>query len=74
MKQAVTQCAGLLVSIQTNLRTTSSLVTKTDVLWGQPTWLIQVVSTSEFHEYLWNKVVFIFCPFGFLQDLRSLKI
>ena len=44
-----------------------------DVLWGQPIRLIQVVSASEFHEYLWNKIVFIFCPFGFLQGLRSLK-
>ena len=25
-----------------------------DVLWGQPIKLIQVVSTSEFHEYWWN--------------------
>ena len=31
-----------------------------DVLWGQPIKLIQVVSTSEFHEYWWNDVVFIF--------------
>ena len=27
-----------------------------DVLWGQPIKLIQVVSTSEFHEYWWNDV------------------
>ena len=31
-----------------------------DVLWGQPIKLIQVFSTSEFHEYWWNGVVFIF--------------
>ena len=39
-----------------------------DVSWGQPIKLIQVVSTSEFHEYWWNDVVF-FCPFHFLQGL-----
>jgi hypothetical protein len=31
-----------------------------DVLWGQPIKLIQVVSTSEFHEYWWNDFAFIF--------------
>ena len=31
-----------------------------DVLWGQPIKLIQVVSTSEFHEYWWNDFGFIF--------------
>ena len=31
-----------------------------DVLWGQPIKLIQVVSTSEFHEYRWNDLDFIF--------------
>ena len=31
-----------------------------DVLWCQPIKLIQVVSTSEFHEYWWNDVEFIF--------------
>ena len=31
-----------------------------DILWGQPIKLIQVVSTSEFHEDWWNAVVFIF--------------
>ena len=31
-----------------------------DVLWGQPIKLIQVVFTSEFHEYWWNNIVFIF--------------
>ena len=31
-----------------------------DVLWGQPIKLIQVVSTSEFHEYWWNDADFIF--------------
>ena len=30
-----------------------------DVLWGQPIKLIQVVSTSEFHEYWWNDLDFI---------------
>ena len=31
-----------------------------DVLWCQPIKLIQIVSTSEFHEYWWNDVDFIF--------------
>ena len=31
-----------------------------NVLWGQPIKLIQVVSTSEFHEYWWNDLDFIF--------------
>ena len=31
-----------------------------DVLWGQPIKLIQVVSTSEFHEYWWNDLENIF--------------
>ena len=31
-----------------------------DVLWCQPIKLIQVVSTSELHEYWWNDVDFIF--------------
>ena len=31
-----------------------------DVLWCQPIKLIQVVSTSEFHEYWWNDIDFIF--------------
>ena len=31
-----------------------------DVLWCQPIKLIHVVSTSEFHEYWWNDVDFIF--------------
>ena len=31
-----------------------------DVLWGQPIKLIQVVSTSEFLEYWWNGLDFIF--------------
>ena len=45
-----------------------------DVLCRQQIKLFQVVSTSEFHEYQWNNVVFIFfCPLGFLEDLRSLK-
>ena len=30
-----------------------------DVLWGQPIKLIQVVSTSKFHEYWWNDSDFI---------------
>ena len=29
-----------------------------DVFWGQPIKLIQVVSTSEFHEYCWNNIDF----------------
>ena len=45
-----------------------------DVLCCQPIKLFQVVSTSEYHEYQWNNVVFIFfCPLGFLEGLRSLK-
>ena len=43
-----------------------------DVLWCQPIKLIQVVSTSEFHEYWWNGFYF-FHPLHFLQGLRSLK-
>ena len=31
-----------------------------DVLWCQPIKLIHVVSTSEFHEYRWNDVDYIF--------------
>ena len=31
-----------------------------DVLCRQPIKLFQVVSTTEFHEYQWNNVVFIF--------------
>ena len=31
-----------------------------DVLWGQPIKLIQVVSTSEFHEYWWIDLEFTF--------------
>ena len=31
-----------------------------DVLWCQPIKLIQVVSTSEFHEYWWKDIDFIF--------------
>ena len=31
-----------------------------EVLWGQPIKLIQVVSTSEFHEYWWKDLGFIF--------------
>ena len=31
-----------------------------DVLWWQPIKLIHVVSTSEFHEYWWNDIDFIF--------------
>ena len=33
-----------------------------DVLWCQPIKLIQVVSTSEFHEYRWKDVDFFFIP------------
>ena len=45
-----------------------------DVLWRQPIKLIQVVSTSEFHEYWWNDIDFIFfIPSILLQGLRSLK-
>ena len=39
----------------------SSMPTATiDVLWCQPIKLIHVVSTSEFHEYWWNDIDFIF--------------
>ena len=44
-----------------------------DVLWGQPIKQIQDVSTSEFHEYWWNDVDFIFCPLHLVQGLRSLQ-
>ena len=33
-----------------------------DVLWGQPIKLIQVVSTSEFHEYWWIDFIFLSPP------------
>ena len=46
-----------------------------DVLWCQPIKLIQVVSTSEFHEYWWKDVDFIFFrPPRLLQGLRSNNI
>ena len=49
-------------------------ITSIDVLWCQPIKLIQVVSTSEFHEYWWNDVDFIFlCPLHLVQGLRSLQ-
>ena len=41
-----------------------------DALWSQLIKLIQVVSTSEFHEYKWNNIVFIFFVLRFLQGLR----
>ena len=42
-----------------------------DVLWCQP---IKLISTSEFHEYWWNDIDFIFfCPLHLVQGLRSLK-
>ena len=31
-----------------------------DVLWGQPIMLVQLVSTSEFHEYWWKELENIF--------------
>ena len=43
-------CAKLIQASQSSL----------DVLWCQPIKLIQVVSTSEFHEYFWNDIDFIF--------------
>ena len=43
-----------------------------DVLWCQPIKRIQVVSTSEYHEYWWKDVDFIFFrPIHLLQGLRS---
>ena len=41
------------VHVLTKLRlvSTTSIAYVVDVLWGQPIKLIQVVSTSEFHEY-----------------------
>ena len=48
-----------------------SIIYTLDVLWCQPIKLIQVVSTSEYHEYWWNKIDFIFCPLHLLQGLRS---
>ena len=50
-----------------------SLRSLLDVLWGQPIKLIQVFSTSEFYEYWWNNIFNIFCPFHFVQGLRSLE-
>ena len=45
-----------------------------DVLWCQQIELIQVVSTSEFHEYWWNDVDLIFFhPLHLVQGLRSLE-
>ena len=34
-----------------------------DVLWYQPIKLIQLISTSEFHEYWWNDFDFLFFSF-----------
>ena len=46
-----------------------------DVLWCQPIKLIQVVSTSEFHEYWWNDVDFIFfIPSIFCRALEASNI
>ena len=39
--------------------------------YGQPIKLIQVVSTSEFHEL--KDIYIFFCPLGFLLGLRSFK-
>ena len=44
-----------------------------DVFWCQPIKLNQIVSTSEFHEYWWNDIDFIFCcPLYLVQGLKSL--
>ena len=57
----------------TSVTTTSKYIL--DVLWCQPIKLIQVVSTSEFHEYWWNDIDFIFFrPLHLLQGLRSNNI
>ena len=45
-----------------------------DALWCQPIKLIQVVSTSEFHEYWWKDVDFFFRPLHLLQGLRTNNI
>ena len=51
---------------------TSSIV---DVLCRQPIKLLQVVSTSEFHEYLWNNVVSnFFVPAGFWRASEASNI
>ena len=47
-------------------------LSRVDVLWCQLIKLIQVISTSEFHEYWWNNIDFI-CPLHLLQGLRSHK-
>ena len=45
-----------------------------DVLWCKPIKLIHIVFTSEFHEYWWNDIDFIFfCPLHLVQGLRSLE-
>ena len=41
------------------------------VLWGQPIKLIQVVCASEFHEYWWKDVVFIFLSPRFSAGLQK---
>ena len=46
-----------------------------DVLWCQPIKLIQVVSTSELHEYWWNDVDFIFfVPSACCRDSEASNI
>ena len=40
----------------------SNVAYRVDVLWGQPIKLIQVVSTSDFHEYCWNDIDFFLSP------------
>ena len=43
-----------------------------EVLWGQRIKLIQVISSSELHEYWLNNVVFIFfCPLGFCRASKA---
>ena len=44
------------------------------VLWCQPIKLIQVVSTSEFHEYCGKTLILFFCPLHLVQGLRSNNI
>ena len=46
-----------------------------DGLWGQLIKLIQVVSTSKFHEYWWNDLDLIFLvPAGFCRASEASKI
>ena len=58
-----TNCWAALLAWRANQNKSPTMDTRTaelDVLWCQPIKLIHVVSTSEFHEYWWNDIDFIF--------------